>query len=338
MNTFRFCLGLIAVSLALGCSPAPQPQPAAKNPPAVEPVAENAAPLKPPVAPNPTPMPPPAETPPEPLTLEPLEFGYEREKVKYTIPAPAGAKTKRDLLKPEVRIDFGRRFNIKAGIGRVDLKDRQNLPIAYLVDSEVVTQTPDLLLVRENLVVTFGSAERKMAYQFVMNIKLGHRDLYVASINRNLESAQNFHSEAEIKQMMEAANMLALAMPLPDDPAAVFEAYNATVRKDDAGKVEVLQLASRSITDETMKLLPKLADLKELNASDAMASKESLAVIAQLPKLESLNLQHKAIDDSSIEWLSQMKSLKKLMLGSVTKVTPEGLEKLKAALPECAID
>jgi Leucine-rich repeat (LRR) protein len=136
--------------------------------------------------------------------------------------------------------------------------------------------------------------------------------------------------------MLEAARQLALAQPLPDDAAAIFELFHATVGRDDNDAPVSLSLPVFGTTDATMPLLAKLPSLTSLSCRQVDAEKKSFAVVAQLPKLESLDLSSTSVDDNAVGYLSEMKSLRVLSIAD-TNISQAGYEKLKAALADCEI-
>jgi hypothetical protein len=73
--------------------------------------------------------------------------------------------------------------------------------------------------------------------------------------------------------------------------------------------VVVLQMANEDVTDETLKHLEGLKDLRELDLNNTQITDEGLAVLAKLPKLRSLRLAN-------------------------TKITADGFQKHLAQLPE----
>ena len=64
---------------------------------------------------------------------------------------------------------------------------------------------------------------------------------------------------------------------------------------------------------------------------------ESLPLLAHMPQLEELKLGSAQVTDNGLQTLAASKSLKKLSLSGLKNVTPAGIEKLKQARPELAI-
>lgn len=60
----------------------------------------------------------------------------------------------------------------------------------------------------------------------------------------------------------------------------------------------VLQMANKDVTDETLKYVSQLKNLRELDLSESSISDDGLAVIMSLPKLTSLRVSGTAITDA----------------------------------------
>lgn len=71
--------------------------------------------------------------------------------------------------------------------------------------------------------------------------------------------------------------------------------YSILLRKPD---VVVLQLANADVTDETLKLLAGMSQLKELDLNHTAVTDAGLELLAKLPKLESLRLKNTKITDA----------------------------------------
>jgi hypothetical protein len=337
----RTLLLMVALLGVIGCAKepaAPPPQSEVQEPVLPEVASNNPPPVEPAVQPpavNPPAEPPAAAAPvQEPLALQPQAFSFDLDGAKYTLPAPAGAKIKRD--QDSVELHAGKRYNVRIEFGKRNLADPQSLPIARGASAQAVTETAETLLLKD-VEVDLGTLEKTQYFQFATNVTLGHRDFVVVSLSRDADFGSTKHSEADCRAMLAAAQQLALAEPVPEDPAAILETFRATVGKDDAGQIVSLSLPSFGITDATMPLVAKLPDLKTLFASNVDAGKEALAVIGQLGKLETLDLAGTAVDDSAVDWIRKLTALRKLTIAN-TKITDAGRQQLKEALPECEIE
>jgi hypothetical protein len=270
----------------------------------------------------------------EPLVLEKREFTFDYDNARYTIPAPHDAVITED--QDRVEIHAGRRFNLRIEFGRRDLSaTSRDYPRSYRATA--VSETSDAVVLKEETVKDFHSMETATTYEFGTNITLGYRDFFISSLERDAEFTEIvIHSRADCLAMLEAARQLALAQPLPDDAAAVFELFDAHVGRDDSGKVVSLTLPAIGTTDATMPLIAELPSLTSLSCYRVQVKKESFAVVAQLPNLERLDLNTTPVDDSAVGYLSKMTSLRVLSIGG-TQISQAGYEKLKAALGDCEI-
>ena len=115
------------------------------------------------------------------------------------------------------------------------------------------------------------------------------------------------------------------------------------------------------LNDESLVFIGKIKGLKSLNLGDAQVTSAGLQSIAGLKSLETLDLGWtKDVGDAAIPILARLPSLKVLGLGGTkvtdrgiagleackglttvrlakTKVTPQGIERLKKALPGCTV-
>lgn len=97
-----------------------------------------------------------------------------------------------------------------------------------------------------------------------------------------------------------------------------------------------IDLSRTGITDQGLALVAKCPDLRKLRLDQTKIGSSGVASLLALGNLETLNLFGTAVDDTAIDHLAQLKALKAVYLGE-TKVTPDGLKKLQAALPDCKV-
>lgn len=139
----------------------------------------------------------------------------------------------------------------------------------------------------------------------------------------------------------------ALAMPLAQNTNLVEVDYNLLGDHiDDAqlsdlapisAQVATLNLAHTKITDDGLKAVEPLKNLRKLHLENTKIGDAGLTHLKDLTSLEYLNLYGTHVTDSGLEQLAGLKNLKALYLWQ-TKVTPAGVEKLKKALPKCDIN
>jgi hypothetical protein len=139
----------------------------------------------------------------------------------------------------------------------------------------------------------------------------------------------------------------ALAMPLAQDTNLVEVDLNLVGERVQDSQLEllspldeqlaVLNLGRTKVTDDGLKALEGLKNLRKLHLENTHIGDAGLAHIKNLTTLEYLNLYGTQVTDSGLAELEGLKNLKSLYLWQ-TKVTPEGVEKLKKALPNCQIN
>ena len=92
-------------------------------------------------------------------------------------------------------------------------------------------------------------------------------------------------------------------------------------------------------TDSQLLHVASLRNLTELHLAEGTdVTDQGLAFLAKSPSLQGLSIGNKAqqITDAGLEHLQTLKTLRRSQL-SGTKVTPAGIAKFKAALPDCEV-
>ena len=106
------------------------------------------------------------------------------------------------------------------------------------------------------------------------------------------------------------------------------------------GKVTELGLwrsVGTEITDEVLKKVAKLQNLKKLGLTHYKITDAGLKEVAKLQKLSFLHLNNTKITDAGLMEVAKLQKLGFLYLLG-TKVTKEGVAELKKALPNCKIE
>lgn len=104
----------------------------------------------------------------------------------------------------------------------------------------------------------------------------------------------------------------------------------ARVTRDNQGRVTHLRLTDVKLLPADIAEIAAQKHLRILILSRTNVSDRDVAKLTQCEHLEHLNLSVTDVTDAAITSILQMKKLKTLCLGSVG-VTPDGIEKLKAA-------
>lgn len=98
-----------------------------------------------------------------------------------------------------------------------------------------------------------------------------------------------------------------------------------------------LSLEAQGITDEGLAFLAKLRDLRSLNLSQTAITDTGVVALAQLTGLKALDLSRTDVSDRSLSILARFHNLESLNL-VLTRMTPDGVAKLRAAIPDCKIE
>ncbi len=103
--------------------------------------------------------------------------------------------------------------------------------------------------------------------------------------------------------------------------------------------LEDLALLDQQATAVGLAHAAKIATLRKLDASHApTVGNDTLKLVAQMPALEEFKLGSAQVDDEGLQALAAAKSLKRLYLSGLKKVTPAGIERLKQARPGLVIE
>ncbi len=133
-----------------------------------------------------------------------------------------------------------------------------------------------------------------------------------------------------------------------DDISQISSLTNLSIASNDLAPLDLSVLAripgltdlgihETNVGDEDLPELLVLPSLKGLHLGKTRITDAALAMLAQLNQLQSLRLNHNpAITDAAVETLTGMTGLDDLHIDH-TGITPEGVERLHLALPDCAI-
>lgn len=99
-----------------------------------------------------------------------------------------------------------------------------------------------------------------------------------------------------------------------------------------------LSLHSSSVTSDGLAYLAKFRALRRLDLGQIWPriSRGSIPHLLKMSELRYLSLLGADVSDNDIQWLSRLEKLEILDLG-YTKVTPNGIHRLHAALPNCEV-
>lgn len=102
--------------------------------------------------------------------------------------------------------------------------------------------------------------------------------------------------------------------------------------------LEDLSLLDNQATPAGIENAAKIVTLKRLDVSYApTVNDESMRLIAQLPRLEEFRIGSAQVTDEGLWHLARSKSLKKISISGLKKVTDDGIEELKKSRPELIV-
>ncbi|MEX0704806.1 MAG: hypothetical protein WD069_22095 [Planctomycetales bacterium] len=119
--------------------------------------------------------------------------------------------------------------------------------------------------------------------------------------------------------------------------AAMLDLLGGTLTADENGQVTRIDLASAIVLDLNLRSLDAFTELRELDLAGTRITDKGIAHLSRVPRLEILDLSRTAATDGAIGPLSQIKSLRTLKIAG-TKLTPEGVARLREALPDTMIE
>ena len=101
-------------------------------------------------------------------------------------------------------------------------------------------------------------------------------------------------------------------------------------------ELATIMLLESEITESGWMLISKMKNLRKLVMHNCLVTDSGLPNLFTLKKLKILGLAGNPVTDAAIENLSQFKGLRALDLQG-TLITRQGVMRLRAALPDCAI-
>lgn len=118
--------------------------------------------------------------------------------------------------------------------------------------------------------------------------------------------------------------------------AAAIERLGGRVRFDGDKVVEV-NLEGKRISDDDLKLLQPLRNLRKLDLEETPITDAGLKHLADLTSLEYLDLEETRVTDAGMEHLKGLKNLRVINLDD-TRVTRRGEQILRDAIPNLRIE
>jgi hypothetical protein len=101
-------------------------------------------------------------------------------------------------------------------------------------------------------------------------------------------------------------------------------------------RLRVLDLEASGVSDEGLKAVIGLRELRELKLAHTPTTDRGLTYVGKIAQLEALDLDLTRVTDAGLEELAQLRHLRYLRL-LCTATTPEGVARLQRAMPGCQI-
>ncbi len=95
-------------------------------------------------------------------------------------------------------------------------------------------------------------------------------------------------------------------------------------------------LEGPEVSGELLAAVARMPDLQHLLITNTHLTTSDLAPLRELNRLEQLEIRYSPVDDRAVDFFSQLPLRQKLVL-SATKITPDGVKKLRSKLPAIQI-
>ena len=105
----------------------------------------------------------------------------------------------------------------------------------------------------------------------------------------------------------------------------------------EAGSVREVNLSTQPVVDPELSELAGMTSLRVLRLEGGHITDVSAPVLASLGNLQMLDVRDTGLTDAAVPWLSRLTMLRDLRIEG-TQITRAGVKRLRAALPECAMD
>jgi hypothetical protein len=113
--------------------------------------------------------------------------------------------------------------------------------------------------------------------------------------------------------------------------------YDPMYLIDAQGRVVHLRMGGLHLPTPVMAEIGKLTELREFELGSAIFTDEGLAQLKDLQKLMAVGFGNTPLTDESLVHIAKLKGLRHTWLPNNKKITKEGIEKLKNAIPELSV-
>jgi len=105
----------------------------------------------------------------------------------------------------------------------------------------------------------------------------------------------------------------------------------------ESGRVIELNVESKEISDEDLRSICGLAELKRLSLYGSTFDQAGLKGLAGVGRLEALGIGKTALTDQALVWIAEIPSLRWLWIFECDKLTPDGVVKFRQVRPDVEV-
>jgi hypothetical protein len=105
----------------------------------------------------------------------------------------------------------------------------------------------------------------------------------------------------------------------------------------ESGRVIELNVEGKEISDEDLRSISELTELKRLSLYGSTFDQAGLKDLASAGRLEALGIGNTAITDQSLIWMAEIPSLRWLWIFECDKLTPDGVAKFRQLRPDVEV-
>jgi hypothetical protein len=105
----------------------------------------------------------------------------------------------------------------------------------------------------------------------------------------------------------------------------------------ESGRVIELNVEGKEISDEDLRSISELTELKRLSLYGSTFDQAGLKDLASAGRLEALGIGDTAITDQALVWIAEIPSLRWLWIFECDKLTPDGVVKFRQVRPDVEV-
>jgi hypothetical protein len=105
----------------------------------------------------------------------------------------------------------------------------------------------------------------------------------------------------------------------------------------ESGRVIELNVEGKEISDEDLRSISELTELKRLSLYGSTFDQAGLKGLASAGRLEALGIGKTAITDQTLIWMAEIPSLRWLWIFECDKLTPDGVAKFRQLRPDVEV-